>query len=207
MKDKLFILLIFIFVVTFTYRFIVPEHVEASNEEPVSEEVVVEVKGLVKNPGVYTFETGARLVDLVNKAGGLLENADMSCINQTKLLKDQMVLIIASSNEVKIIYDKPEESVVIESKQEEDKVIEVCTCEFVKVSKDDDNNPQQSDDVISLNEASIDQLATLPGIGLTKAQAIIDYRTNTPFSDPSEIVNVKGIGSSTYEKIKHLIKK
>ena len=56
---------------------------------------------------------------------------------------------------------------------------------------------------ISLNNASLDELMTLDGIGEKKAQAIIDYRNkNNGFKSVEEILEVDGIGSTTYEKIK-----
>ncbi len=59
---------------------------------------------------------------------------------------------------------------------------------------------------INLNRAEAWLLEALPGIGETRAQAIIDYRQqNGPFRNISEIIKVKGIGTATYEKIKHLI--
>ena len=59
---------------------------------------------------------------------------------------------------------------------------------------------------INLNRAEAWLLEALPGIGETIAQAIIDYRQqNGPFRNISEIIKVKGIGTATYEKIKHLI--
>jgi len=49
-------------------------------------------------------------------------------------------------------------------------------------------------------------LEALPGIGETRAQAIIDYRQqNGPFHNINELTKVEGIGIATYEKIKHLI--
>ena len=59
---------------------------------------------------------------------------------------------------------------------------------------------------VNLNHAGAWLLQALPGIGETKAQAIIDYRQqNGQFRHISEITSVEGIGTATYEKIKHLI--
>ena len=59
---------------------------------------------------------------------------------------------------------------------------------------------------INLNQAEIWLLKALPGIGETRAQAIIDYRNqNGPFHNTNELIKVAGIGTTTYEKIKHLI--
>ncbi len=59
---------------------------------------------------------------------------------------------------------------------------------------------------IDLNRAEAWLLEALPGIGETRAQAIINYREqNEPFRNIKELTNVEGIGTATYEKIKHLI--
>ena len=59
---------------------------------------------------------------------------------------------------------------------------------------------------IDLNRAEVWLLEALPGIGETRAQAIIDYRQqNGPFNNIKELIKVEGIGTTTYEKIKHLI--
>ncbi len=59
---------------------------------------------------------------------------------------------------------------------------------------------------VNLNQAEAWLLQALPGIGETRAQAIIDYRRkNGPFHDTNELMKVEGIGTATYEKIKPLI--
>ena len=66
-----------------------------------------------------------------------------------------------------------------------------------------DNNSSSTNNKISLNNASLDELMTLDGIGEKKAQAIIEYRNkNGGFKSIEEILEVDGIGSATYEKIK-----
>lgn len=69
-------------------------------------------------------------------------------------------------------------------------------------SADEAEAPQK----INLNRAEAWLLQALPGIGETRAQAIVDYRRrHGPFRHISEITGVEGIGTATYEKIRHLI--
>ena len=63
----------------------------------------------------------------------------------------------------------------------------------------------QALDLININTASLEELDILPGIGPSKAQAIIDYRAVTPFQIIEDIMNVSGIGQATFDKIKDLI--
>ena len=65
-----------------------------------------------------------------------------------------------------------------------------------------DNNSSSTNGKISLNNASLDELMTLDGIGEKKAQAIIEYRKKHSFKSIEEILEVDGIGTATYEKIK-----
>ncbi|MGC9796025.1 helix-hairpin-helix domain-containing protein [Fervidobacterium riparium] len=67
-------------------------------------------------------------------------------------------------------------------------------------------NEFQTTRKIDINTAGIEELQKLPGIGPTKAQEIINYRTkNGPFRSIDEIMNVKGIGKKTFEKMKDMI--
>ncbi len=69
-------------------------------------------------------------------------------------------------------------------------------------ASDETEMPQK----VNLNRAEAWLLQALPGIGETRAQAIIDYRQqNGEFRHISEITKVEGIGAETYEKIKHLV--
>jgi competence protein ComEA len=59
---------------------------------------------------------------------------------------------------------------------------------------------------VNINRAEVWLLEALPGIGAVRAKAIIDYRQqNGPFRNINELVKVEGIGTDTYEKIRHLI--
>jgi len=67
---------------------------------------------------------------------------------------------------------------------------------------EEEQQPQR----IDINRAEVWLLKALPDIGEVKAQAIIDYRQqNGPFRSTNEITRVAGIGTATYERIKHLI--
>lgn len=178
----------------------------AESDEPAMEEVksiVVEVKGFVVSPGVYELPDNSRVIDLINKAGGILDNGDVNHLNLSKSLSDEMVVVVYEQDNL------PELIEPISSDVEFDDIENTIYEKVVFEEKNDssssveEKNESHDSSKISLNNGTVSELQTLPGIGEKKAQAIVDYRTNSgPFTSVNEIVNVNGIGESTYEKIK-----
>lgn len=143
-------------------------------EEIVVEYIYVDLKGQVKNPGVYKLDYGARLFQVINLAGGLTDEANSLLVNMSILLDDEMSIYIPS------IHD-PLPVVVFPDEDTEDQLIDI-------------------------NQAGITLLETLPGIGPSTAQNIVDYRDEYGYFEAIEdIMNVPNIGESTYENIKDLI--
>ncbi len=171
-------------------------------QENVKEEVktlMVDVKGNVINPGIYELEDGKRVVDAINKAGGLNEIADTSVLNLSKKLKDEMVIIVYSYEDVlNFTIVKEQESV----KQEE------CVKGINDIENDacidEENNTNNGK--VSINTASIEELMQLDGIGESKAKAIIEYREkNGNFEAIEDLLKVNGIGENLFAKIKENI--
>ncbi len=159
----------------------------------------VDIKGEVLNPGIYTLESSARVVDVIEKAGGLTTNANTTVINLSKKISDEMVIIIYSNAQVKD-FEK--------TKELEKTVQEQCIKPSENSVKNDacitSDKPQQGK--ISINAATLEELETLPGIGESKAQDIINYRTtNGKFATIEDIKKVTGIGENLYAKIKDYI--
>src|SRR5690606_13757915 len=65
---------------------------EASSEQ--STMIKVDVKGAVSKPGVYTAQLGERVIDLVERAGGFLDDADQTKINLSQKVSDEMVIYV-----------------------------------------------------------------------------------------------------------------
>lgn len=149
--------------------------------------IKVEIKGLVKNPGVYEISENSRVIDVINKAGGLLEDASTQNLNLSKKIVDEDVIIV-------------------NSKEMEESNLN----DYVNSNTNTSINTQNknvSDGLISINNATIEELETLPQVGEKKAIAIIEYRNqNGPFKSLDEIMNVSGIGDKIYSKIKDYIK-
>lgn len=169
--------------------------------------IAVDVKGAVAHPGVYEFENG-NVLDAITKAGGLLENADMNYLNLSKQLKDEMVIIIYTKEQI----------ADFENGNQLQLPIETCVCPEIKndgclqekdvVSNKKEDEPvtvEEGPHVISILTATKEEWMLLPGIGETKANAIIEYRNMHGFQSIEDVKNVKGIGDSTFEKIKEYL--
>ncbi len=163
----------------------------------------VEVKGYVSSPGVYLLEEDSLVEDLISKAGGLSDDADISVINLARKLSDEDVVIVYSNEEIEAMR-KGSTSVKYVDKE--------CICPIIDNSALFNEVITNAEGIIidtgkvSLNSATMEELMTLPGIGESKAKLIIEYRnTNRGFKEIKEIKNVKGIGDSIYAKIKDFL--
>lgn len=205
-------------------------------EEPKGQEEVktikVDVKGFVVNEGVYSLEKGARVIDAILASGGLKEGAYTRYLNLSKKLSDEDVIIVNNFEEVEKMKEKPTEANIEEIYCEttnkacliEEKIITSTPLEENKKSsekleetttKPKENNSDTKDKdtkeelnpLVNINTASKDELMTLSGIGESKAEKIIEYRSiHGEFKTIDEIKNVSGIGDSVYDKIKEFIK-
>ena len=171
-----------------------------TKKEDTEKLYMVDIKGEVISPGIYELPSTSRVIDVINKAGGLTDIADTSVINLSKKIEDEMVIIIYSEYEV---------NNWLTTKQEEDYLQEKCqNSEDSKIENDaciNDDVIENNETIININTATKEELMTLSGIGETKALAIISYREKTPFTSIEDIKNVSGIGDSTYNEIKDYI--
>ena len=190
------------------------EPVLESKKEEIKEEkpeiYYIDIKGMVNNPGVYSIEKGKRIVDAINQAGGLQEDANTSLLNLSMIIKDQMVIVVYSNQEIKSI----EETIKKEKKQEtlcQSNDACTSTSKSVVVPKleqksSTNDNVDISSEKININTASKELLMTLSKIGESKANSIIEYReSNGDFKTIEDIKNVSGIGDSLFESIKDYI--
>lgn len=183
--------LIFIFILIFSNKsYPSIESVDANETEEVINDVSVDIKGLVVNPGVYNIKSDSRIIDAIELAGGLKEGANTEQINLSKKVTDEMVIVIYSDEEV-------------ESMKKNDSYNNIDNANYVDEYKINDT----SDSKVSINTSTLEELMTLKGIGKSKAEAIIKYRNTVGlFNSIEEIMNVSGIGESIYKKIKDNIK-
>lgn len=165
-------------------------------EEEKEESITIDIKGEVKTPGVYELPLNSRVIDAINISGGLTNKADTSDINLSKILKDENVIVISNkySNQT-TKYTKKETSVVNNASTSKDNV--------VSSSNSSDTNTNKTNDKVSINTATKEQLMNLNGIGESKANDIIAYRNqNGLFKSIEDIKKVSGIGDKLFDKIK-----
>lgn len=177
-------------------------------EEDVEKEVVeekidkynIDIKGAVKNPGVYQLDSNLTINDAIKIAGGLTKEADTSVINLAKKITDEMVIIVYTKEEVK-------NSNIVDTVV---KIVEKdCVCPNIKndgcLNTEITNNITNKEDngLININTATAEKLQTISGIGEAKAKNIVEYRSkNGNFKSIEDIKNVEGIGDALYETIK-----
>ena len=151
---------------------------EKSEVSTTQETVIfVDIKGAVKNPGVYQMKVGDRVKDALEAAGGLTEEADSQKVNLAKRLEDQMVIVVPKVGE----------------ESEEIPTGETRT-EATKEGK------------VNINTATVEELKTLKGVGEKKAEAIIEYRKkNGSFQTKEDLMKVRGIGKKLFESFQERI--
>ena len=180
---------------------LVIEKKKDTKKQNTSEVYKVDIKGQVANPGIYSLKANSRVIDVIEKAGGLTENADTSVINLSKKISDEMVIIIYSHEEVNEFgkTKEQEKQVLTECKNNEIYSLENNACIEI-------DNSTTISGKININTASKEELMTLTGIGESKANDIIKYReTNGPFKSIEDLTKVNGIGESTLANIKENI--
>lgn len=152
--------------------------VEKTEVSTTQETVIfVDIKGAVKNPGVYQMKVGDRVKDALDAAGGLTEEADSQKVNLAKRLEDQMVIVVPKVGE-----EAEEISAGVTSKEE------------AKEGK------------VNINTATVEELKTLKGVGEKKAEAIIEYRKkNGSFQTKEDLMKVRGIGKKLFESFEERI--
>ena len=158
------------------------------SEGDAQHSIFVYICGAVKQEGVYELSEGSRVVDALELAGGLTEEAASGAVNQAELLYDGE----------KIYFPTAEE---LQGKNSGDISGLIYGDTSGTVTSGTDTSDEKG--LVNINTADKDALMTLSGIGEKKAEDIIAYREeHGDFSDIKDIMNVKGIGQSVFDKIK-----
>ena len=153
---------------------------EANNKDEKAEnrhdeKIFVDVKGAVKHPGVFETTKDKRVKDLIEEAGGLLDDADTSTLNLSQKVKDQMVIYVLKHGE------KPKQISDGGSSSSNTDVININTANKEQLMKISGVGKTKAEAIISYREK------------------------NGDFKKKEDITKVRGIGKSTFEKIKDKI--
>ena len=151
---------------------------EEKEESPEQDLITVDVKGAVKSPGIYDLPVGSRVHDVVQKAGGLTEEADSKSLNLAQKVSDEALVYVPTKGE-----------------------------EAASQQAASGTSPSTSKEKkINLNKASLEELKQVKGLGGKRAQDIIDHReANGKFKSVDELKKVSGIGAKTIEKLKDYV--
>ena len=145
----------------------------------ITEELIVDVSGRVRKPGVYSLVKGSRAIDALNLAGGALPGVNLGDINLAHILFDGEQIIVGAP---RVSYSSGSRSAP-------------------KAKAPTASSP------LSLNSATLAQLDTLPGIGPVMANRIFAYRKlNGPFTLLDDLKKVSGIGDATFAEISKLVR-
>lgn len=155
-----------------------------------TESVMVDIKGAVDNPYVYDMNEEERVIDAISRAGGLLEEASTKHINLAQKVFDGMVIYIPTEEEVL-------------AGGEEQPVFDTSALNVILGHTQDNSS---STGKININTATATELESLPGIGPSRAQAIITYREEKgAYTTPEDLMNVSGIGTKIFANLKNEI--
>lgn len=201
-REQIVILVIvFIIILGLSFKFIIKDIIKPKNtimeikdsddlpedehiEEILIEEdeiIMVHISGQVYKPGIVQLESGKRLVDAVELAGGLKKDADLDRMNLAKKLLDEEKIYIP-------------------------KIGEIVGGEVEIISTNSLTSTQSNESIkVNVNTCDKKALVSLPGIGDVIADRIIDYRSSNQFKSIEDIKSVSGIGDKKFDGIKELI--
>jgi len=183
--------------------------------------IAVGIQGAIQKPGLYWLEEGSRLQELIDKAGGPLETAELRYMNIAAILLDGTTVVIPEKQTVKFDGQRlsargssqPIPSILSSANAYPVNTGNTNTTQNTSSPSLSIPNPTRKENtsatnnsgLIDINHASQKELETLPGIGPVLAQAIISYRENQPFQSVDELLQVSGIGPKRFEKIRYLV--
>ena len=182
------------------------EETTKNEEEEYSDtRIIVYITGAINKEGIYELPVNSRIADLIEKAEGTKEEAYIEKLNLTYKLEDGMKIHIPTKQE----YEE-QQKIKQETNITEDVTNEYITTDSgissIEKDKEDINSENTNNDKININKATQTELDSLPGIGPSTAEKIIEYRKEKgKFKKIEEIKEVSGIGEAKYEKIKDKI--
>ena len=169
---------------------------DASSEE--AKTLVVHICGAVSAPGVYELPAGSRIIDAVEAGGGFLPEADEACCNLAEEIVDGCQIYIMTKSE-SCADGQTEKKAGIQTSPDSD-------MQTTDRNVRSNSAPALDNGLVNLNTADVAALMTLPGIGESRAKAIISYREqHGAFAKIEDIMKISGIKQAAFSKIKDKI--
>ena len=169
---------------------------DASSEEEKT--LVVHICGAVSAPGVYELPAGSRIIDAVEAGGGFLPEAEEACCNLAEEIVDGCQIYIMTKSE-SCADGQTEKKAGIQTSPDSD-------MQTTDRNVRSNSAPALENGLVNLNTADIAALMTLPGIGESRAKAIISYREqHGAFAKIEDIMKISGIKQAAFSKIKDKI--
>ena len=169
---------------------------DASSEE--TKTLVVHICGAVSAPGVYELPAGSRIIDAVEAGGGFLPEADEACCNLAEEIVDGCQIYIMTKSE-SCADGQTEKKAGIQTSPDSD-------MQTTDRNVRSNSTPALENGLVNLNTADVAALMTLPGIGESRAKAIISYREqHGAFAQIEDIMKISGIKQAAFSKIKDKI--
>ena len=169
---------------------------DASSEEEKT--LVVHICGAVSAPGVYELPAGSRIIDAVEAGGGFLPEAEEACCNLAEEIVDGCQIYIMTKTE-SCADGQTEKKAGIQTSPDSD-------MQTTDRNVRSNSAPALENGLVNLNTADVAALMTLPGIGESRAKAIISYREqHGAFAQIEDIMKISGIKQAAFSKIKDKI--
>ena len=169
---------------------------DASSEE--AKTLVVHICGAVSAPGVYELPAGSRIIDAVEAGGGFLPEADEACCNLAEEIVDGCQIYIMTKSE-SCADGQTEKKAGIQTSPDSD-------MQMTDRNVRSNSTTALDNGLVNLNTADVAALMTLPGIGESRAKAIISYREqHGAFAKIEDIMKISGIKQAAFSKIKDKI--
>ena len=160
--------------------------------------LVVHICGAVAAPGVYELPAGSRIIDAVEAGGGFLPEADEACCNLAEAIEDGCQIYIMTKTE-SCADGQTEKKAGIQTSPD-------GGLQTTDRNVRSNSAPALDSGLVNLNTADAAALMTLPGIGESRAKAIISYREqHGAFVKIEDIMKISGIKQAAFSKIKDKI--
>lgn len=159
---------------------------KATKEKPPR--ITIYISGAVQEPGLYQVPLGIRFQEALAEAGGVTEEADLTRVNLARKCKDGCQI------NVPFLKKKAQKAGTAPSSRE------------AVPSAGAGNGPSQgAARRINLNQAGVEELTELPGIGPALARRIVEYRKTQPFRKAEDLQQVSGIGPAKFQKLREWV--